>query len=142
MTQAQAPSVKRVHLTWTGEGLRYRGETEGGAPALVDGEGEVGPSPMDALLLALAGCMAVDVQHILTRSRVPLEGLEVQVEGERAPESPKRYTRLTLVYEVRGPGEEHEEKLRRAVRLSREKFCSVLHTLRDDIEVRIEIRRA
>ena len=86
--------------------------------------------------------MAVDVQVILERSRVPLTGLEVEVEGTRAQTHPKRYTHVKLVYRVEGPGEEDQAKLDRAVELSREKFCSVLHSLRTDIEVEIEIHRA
>ncbi len=95
---------------------------------------------MDTLLLAVAGCMAVDVQVILERSRVPLTGLRVEVEAERAPTHPKRYTRICMVYYLDGPGEEHQGKVDRAIDLSREKFCSVLHSLRTDIEFEIEIR--
>ena len=86
--------------------------------------------------------MAVDVQVILERSRVPLTGLRVDVEGERAPTHPKRYTQIRMVYHLEGPQEEHQGKVERAVDLSREKFCSVLHTLRPDIGFEIEIRRA
>jgi putative redox protein len=96
---------------------------------------------MDSLLLALAGCMAVDVQVILERSRVPMTGLEVEVVGERADTHPKHYTRVKMVYRVEGPQEEHQAKLDRAVSLSRESFCSVLHSLRPDIEIEIEVNR-
>jgi putative redox protein len=122
--------------------MEYLGTGESGAGILLDGKASTGPSPMDTLLLALAGCMAADVQVILERSRVPLSGLAVDVEGDRAAEHPKRYTRLRLAYRVEGPGEEHQGKLERAVELSREKFCSVLHSLRPDIEVEIQIHRA
>ncbi len=122
--------------------MEYLGAGESGPGILIDGKAAQGPSPMDTLLLALAGCMAADVQVILERSRVPLTGLTVDVEGERAPENPKRYTHIRLAYRVEGPGEEHQAKLERAVELSREKFCSVLHSLRPDIEVEIEIHRA
>ncbi len=95
---------------------------------------------MEALLLALAGCMAADVQVILERSRVPLTGLEVDVEGERAQIHPKRYTRLAMVCRLDGPLEEHRGKVERAVDLSREKFCSVLHSLRPEIDLEIDVR--
>jgi putative redox protein len=108
---------------------------------ILDGKSLKGPGPMDALLLAVAGCMAVDVQVILERSRVPLAELRVEVEGERAPSHPKRYTRLNMVYHLDGPQEEHQAKVERAVELSRGKFCSVLHSLREDIDVEIDIRR-
>jgi putative redox protein len=86
--------------------------------------------------------MAVDVQVILERSRVPLTGMKVAVEGHRAPTHPKYYTRFHLAYFLEGPLEEHQAKVERAVELSREKFCSVLHSLRPDIDIEIEIHRA
>ena len=121
--------------------MEYLGTAERGPAVIIDGKSEAGPGPMDSLLLALAGCKVVDVQVILERSRVPMKGLEVDVDAERAPEHPRRYTRIRLVYRGEGPGEEHQAKLERAVALSEEKFCSVLHSLRPDIEFAIEINR-
>jgi putative redox protein len=96
---------------------------------------------MDALLLALAGCMAVDVLTILEKGRVPVESLEVEVEGDRPDRPPRRFTALRMEYRVRGPGVEHQAKLERAVALSRDTYCSVYHTLRPDLDVDIRIRR-
>jgi putative redox protein len=121
--------------------MEYVGEGSSGSEIILDGKSGKGPGPMDQLLLALAGCMAMDVQAILEKSRVPLTGLEVEVEGNRAPTHPKRYTDIRLVYTLAGPEEEHQSKLERAVALSRENFCSVLHSLRPDIDFEIEIRR-
>jgi putative redox protein len=122
--------------------MEYAGATDAGEPVVIDAKNQNGPGPMDALLLAVAGCMAVDVQVILERSRVPLTGMEISVEGERAPTHPKRYTRIRLSYVLEGPEESHQGKVERAIDLSREKFCSVLHSLREDIEIEIEVRRA
>lgn len=122
--------------------MEYIGSTSSGEEFTLDAKGGAGPGPMDALLLALAGCMAVDVQVILERSRVPFSKLDVEVTGTRAQTHPKRYTDIRLVYRVEGPREEHRGKLERAVALSREKFCSVLHSLRSDIDIDIEIQRA
>lgn len=120
--------------------MEYAGGAEDGAPVVIDGKSLKGPGPMDTLLLAVAGCMAVDVQVILERSRVPLSGLEVEVEGARAPSHPKRYTRLSMVFHLEGPEDGHRGKVERAVELSREKFCSVLHSLRPEIDLEIDIR--
>jgi putative redox protein len=120
--------------------MEYSGGTEDGPTVLLDGKSVKGPGPMDTLLLAVAGCMAVDVQVILERSRVPLTELEIEVEGERAQVHPKRYTRLAMVFHLQGPEEGHRGKVERAVQLSREKFCSVLHSLRPEIDLEIEIR--
>jgi putative redox protein len=122
--------------------MEYVGTGEEGPAVIIDAKSGKGPGPMDALLYSLAGCMAVDVQVILERSRVPLTGLEVEVEGLRAPTHPKRYTDIRLIYRVEGPQEEHQAKLDRAVDLSKEKFCSVLHSLRPDIKFEIEINRS
>ena len=141
-TQPTPTPNKKAWLRWTGNGMEYEGGSDQGNPVILDGKSTEGPGPMDALLLAVAGCMAVDVQVILERSRVPLTGLKVAIEGERAQTHPKRYTRLRLEYFLEGPREEHEAKVERAVDLSREKFCSVLHSLRPDIDLQIEIHRA
>jgi len=121
--------------------MEYLGGAEGEEAVLLDAKGARGPGPMDALLLAVAGCMAADVQTILERSRVPLTGMEVQIQGQRAPAHPKRYTHIALTYLLEGPGEEDGPKVQRAVDLSREKFCSVLHSLRPDIQVEIDVQR-
>jgi putative redox protein len=134
-------AAMNVTLRWTGEALRFEGGGAGSWVAL-DGNAEAGPSPMQAVLLGFAGCMAADVIEILGKMRVPLAGLSVKVEGERAPEPPRRFTAIRLVYEVEGVPPEGEDKLARAIELSKEKYCSVLHSLRPDIDFRIEaIRR-
>jgi putative redox protein len=102
---------------------------------LLDGNARQGPAPMEALLAALAGCMAVDIQAILEKSRVPLEGLQVFVEGERAPDPPQRYTSIRMRFRLEGPSEADEGKVLRAIHLSEEKYCSVHHTLRPDLEI-------
>jgi len=122
--------------------MEYLGTGEVGPAITLDGKGAKGPGPMAALLFALAGCMALDVQTILEKSRVPLTGLEVDVESERAPTHPRHYTKIRLLVRVEGPGEEDQARMERALALSREKFCSVFHSLRQDIEYEFEIRRA
>ncbi len=128
-----------VRLSWEGEGRRFRGGREGGPAVTVDGEGAAGPSPMQTLLLALGACSAADVVEILGKMRVPLAGLEVVIEGERAAEAPRRYTAIRLRYLARGLPAEAEARLRHAVELSREKYCSVLHTLRPDVVVESDV---
>ena len=121
--------------------MEYSGAAETGPAVLMDGKSASGPGPMDSLLLALAGCIAIDIQVILERLRVPMTGLEAEVVGERATSHPKRYTRIRMVYRVEGPLQEDQAKLERAVELSRDTFCSVLHSLRPDIEFVTEVHR-
>lgn len=131
--------IKRVTLRWTGEGLAFEG---GGAthPSIqMDGGSRAGPSPMELLLLSVAGCMAIDVRLILDKARVPLTDLEVVTEGVRADTEPRRYIRVKMHFRLEGPGEEHEARVARAVQLSRDKYCSVLHTLDPDLPIETTI---
>jgi putative redox protein len=121
-----------VELTWDGD-LRFRGRA-GQAPVVVDSAGSAGPSPVQALALALAGCMSVDVVHILERGRQPLRGLRAHLQAERSPEDPHRLVRVDLRFDV--TGEVAPDKVERAIALSREKYCSVWHSLRQDIDFR------
>lgn len=128
-----------VTLQWSGD-LCFEGRGRGDAPVTVDGDGARGPAPMEALLLALGGCTASDVVEIARKMREPLETAKftVRIEGERAPEPPRRYTKVRVVYRVAGRGLS-KEKLQRAVNLSQEKYCSVLHTMRPDLRFESEL---
>ncbi|HYU41909.1 MAG TPA: OsmC family protein [Vicinamibacteria bacterium] len=127
---AEGKPPVEVELAWEGN-LRFRGRA-GPAAVVVDSDGRAGPSPVQALALALAGCMSVDVVHILERGRQPLRGLRARLRGERAPEDPHRLVRVDLRFGV--TGEVAPDKVERAIALSREKYCSVWHSLRQDIE--------
>ena len=110
-----ADNVRQVRLTWTGEGLAFRGGPDGGVQIGVDSDGSGGQSPMQLLLMALASCMAVDVLMILQKSRVPVEALEVEAIGLRAETVPKRYESIELVYRLSGPRQlQHYAQSRRA----------------------------
>ena len=134
-------SSSRVGIAWEGEGQLFRGGTEGGPSVVLDGDGREGVTPTNTVLLAVAGCMGIDVVDILEKSRVPLDTLRVEIEAERAPSPPRRFTSIRLAYKLSGPGEKDWRKVERAVALSREKYCSVLHSLREDIDFRVEIER-
>ena len=132
-------SDNSVSLRWMGEGLRFEGGRPGGPVVRLDSAAEAGPSPMDSLLLALAGCMGIDVVMILQKSRVPLTSLEVRVDGERAEDPPRRFTAIRIAYRLGGVDPEHHAKAQRAVDLSRDTYCSVLHSLRPDVDLDIRI---
>ena len=101
----------------------------------LDSAGEAGPSPMQALAFSLAACMAMDVVHILTKGRHDLKGLRADLSGSRAAETPHRFTTITLHYVING--KVPADAVERAIELSREKYCSVWHSLRRDIDFRI-----
>jgi putative redox protein len=137
---APKPLVKAVTLKWSGQGLKFEGAPEGVPASIVDAGGKDGPSPMDHLLLAAAGCMSADVVDILTKGRVNLERMQVEISGTRAPEPPRRFTSIAMVFTLGGPLAADRPKVERAVKMSHETYCSVLHTLRPDLELSFEIR--
>lgn len=122
----------QVELEWRGEGTRFVGE-RGGMRTEIDGSGETGTSPVALLLEALAACSAADVVEILHKGRQEPRGLRVTATGERRPEPPRYFTRVELRFRIAGPVE--RKKAERAVELSLEKYCSVSHTLRRDLEL-------
>jgi putative redox protein len=130
-------TTRQVVLDWK-EGMRFEGGAPGGPAIPVDADGQTAPSPMQGLLVALAGCTAADVVSILKKKRADLRALRVEVVGERREEHPKRYTTITVTYRIRAPGLE-EEQARHAIDLSVEKYCSVTHSLAPDIVQRHEL---
>jgi putative redox protein len=128
-----------VHLRWDGAGLVFRGGKEGQPEGVVDGDGIAGPSPVITLLIALLGCTAADVVDIAKKMRLVIASLVVDAAYERAPEHPKRFTAIRVTFRVAGIAEADYDKIRRAVQLSHEKYCSVFHSLRADIRHETEI---
>lgn len=128
-----------VVLRWEGDGQRYRGGAVGGPELVLDSAGVAGPSPVTALALSLAGCMAIDVLDIAQKMRLTVTALEVGIEGDRRAEPPRRLTAVRLTYRLKGVAAEDEDKVQRAIDLSREKYCSVLHSLREDIRIDIDL---
>lgn len=129
----------KVGLKWVG-GLAFESERNGNGRLRIESSGDGGPSPMETLLFAAAGCSAIDVVDILGKMRVPLSDLDVEVQGKRRPEPPRHYARIRMVFRA-DVAPESEAKLRRAVDLSMKKYCSVVHSLRPDIELITEVTR-
>ncbi len=136
MTDPKPPVT--LDLKWE-TGLRFTAR-HGDHSWTLDGRNEAGPSPVIALASALAGCMAIDIVHILTRGRHSVGALDATFEGQRADSEPRRFTRIDLLFTVTTNAP--LEAVERAVELSHEKYCSVWHSMRQDIEFHtgIELR--
>ena len=118
-------------------GARYVGRNGAGDQIIIDGEEvALGVRPMEALLAALGTCTAFDVVSILAKRQTPVESYRIELEGERAEEHPRRYTRIRVLHLVSGEGIT-PESLERAVSLSHEKYCSVVATLNAEIEYEV-----
>ena len=127
MADARPPLV--AELVWAGD-LHFNASS-GTATAIVDGDGRQGPSPMQHAAMALAGCMASDVVDIIRKGRHPLTALSVTFTGARAEQPPRRFLQIDLRFTIQGAVP--AEAVERAIALSRDKYCSVLHSLRQDI---------
>jgi putative redox protein len=119
--------MKKVAVRWI-EGMEFETETESGHKAVIDagvkaGGKNRGPSPMELLLLGLAGCTGMDVVDILRKKRLEVSGVEVRVEGTRAETHPMVYTDIDVVYTVKGKNIP-ESAVEQAIHLSEEKYCS------------------
>lgn len=118
-----------VEIVWERD-LVFGGHS-GDSSMVLDSAGQAGPSPVQALIFALAGCMGMDVVHVLRKGRHDLRGLRVSVVAERAHTDPHRVTAVTI--EIAVTGAVPKEQVQRAIDLSHDKYCSVWHSMRQDI---------
>lgn len=125
-----AGPITSAQLDWV-RNLEFEARS-GRTRLTIDSKGQTGPSPIEALALALAGCMAVDVVDIVTKGRHPLTALTAHLTAERAPEPPRRFVRVVLHFIV--SGDVPATAVERALQLSRDKYCSVWQSLRQDID--------
>ena len=123
--------------TWTDK-ERFIGTASSGHAMVVDaGKDRSGNGPMELVLIGLCSCTASDVVSILRKKRQPFAGVEVRAEAERAAEPPSVYTSIKLFYRVSGKVD--RKAVEDAVRLSKEKYCSVSQMLQKTAKVSYEI---
>ena len=117
----------KSRVKWV-EDVCFMAESDSGHALIMDGAPEVGgrnlgPRPMEMLLMGTGGCTSVDVVMILKKSRQDVTGCEVEISAERASDHPKIFTRIHMHFTVRGRGVK-PEIVDRAIKLSAEKYCS------------------
>jgi putative redox protein len=135
-TVVAAKPPTAIELIWEHD-LVFAGRS-GDVTMILDSASAAGPSPMQALAFALAGCMAMDVVHVIRKGRHDLRGLRADLSGTRAPEEPRRFTAITLHYAITGTVP--EATVERAIQLSKDKYCSVWHSMREDIELKVTFK--
>ena len=135
----------KTRIKWVEE-ASFLGETGSGHAVLMDGAADaggrnLGPRPMEMMLLGLGGCTAFDVMLILKRSREPVTDCVIEIDAERSEDVPKVFTKIHLRYVVTGR-RLNPAKVERAVALSAEKYCSASAMLGRvaDLSHEIEIR--
>jgi len=130
--------MAEARIKWV-DGLRFVGHGESKHAVIMDagekvGGADTGVRPAELLLIALGGCTAIDVASILDKMRVRFDDIEVTVRGEAAPEHPKYLKRVEMKYCIKGK-EIPEDKVKRAIELSQERYCSISETLRQNVVV-------
>jgi putative redox protein len=130
---AEKPPLN-IELEWRGD-LRFQGEIEGRPSLMLDSDSKEGVSPMQALAFAVAGCMAMDLVHILTKARNAPRAVRASFTGRRPLESPSRFTAIALHFVI--DGDAPDDQVQRALQLSREKYCSVWNSMRPDIDFNV-----
>jgi putative redox protein len=132
-----------ARVQWVGK-ERFVAQSPSGHLVALDADRSTNgaPGPMELLLIALGACTGTDVVAILAKKRQKLDALEIEISGEQAPEPPQVWTKLEIVYKLRGTLD--EAAVRHTIQLSEEKYCSVAAMLRKTAQItyRIEIENA
>lgn len=137
--RSRADVKARVQLI---EGMTFAAESGSGHAIVVDGAPDVGgrdlgPRPMELVLMGTGACSAIDVVHILRKARQAISGCVVELEAERADADPKVFTRIHFRFVVVGTGLAPTQ-VERAVKLSKEKYCSATAMLARTAEISTE----
>jgi len=120
-----------AELIWSRQ-LQF-GATSGTNALVIDGDSEAGASPVQLLAMSLASCMAIDVVDILQKGRHAVTAFRARLTGDRAPAPPRRLLAVHLEFTLHG--NVPQAAVERAIALSRDKYCSVWHSLRQDIQL-------
>ena len=128
-------------IKWN-EKMAFSGTTPSGHEIKMDAAPEVGGEntgarPTELLLNAVAGCTGIDIISILHKMRLEPSSFQMDVKGERADDHPKKFTTINIHYALEG--DLPEEKVVRAIQLSKDKYCSVSHSLSAEISASYSI---
>jgi putative redox protein len=126
-------TIDRIDNAYKMEATNDRGNT-----VIMDAGESVGGSnsafrPMEMLMASLAGCSAIDVINILTKQKQTIDHFQMELEGDRTGGIPSPFTKIRVKFILKG--DIKESRLQKAIQLTKDKYCSVLHSLRTDIEI-------
>jgi putative redox protein len=127
--------VNKGSVTWDRE-LIFKGRTQRGEEIDFDAHVQWGCTPTESLLLSVAGCMAIDCVSFLQKMKAVIAKFKVDISGERNPTPPQYYKKIEMVIHISGENIT-PKKMDRVIALSQEKYCSVYHSLRKDLEVKV-----
>ena len=134
--KSKISQVNKATITWDKE-LIFIGRTNRGYEVEYDAAQQWGCSPTETLLLSVAGCMGIDMVSFLQKMKVEIKSYKMDIVGERNPTPPQYYTALEMIIQITGKGLT-PKKIERAISLSQDKYCSVYHSLRKDMTVKVD----
>jgi putative redox protein len=128
----------KAKLEWK-ERMQFVGQAGTGPCVMIDNpDGGTGPTPMEMLLMGVAGCTAMDVISIMRKRRADLTGFRIHITGERAEDHPKRYTRILIEFVLEGKNISPKD-VERSIELSTTKYCSAIGSLKAPVETSYRI---
>jgi putative redox protein len=130
-----------ANVVWK-QGQIFEGQSANGQSITFDADSAHtnGPSPMEAVLMALCACTSVDVVSILEKKREPITGLTVSANAEQAPAPPRTFTKIMLTYKIAGAVS--QKAAEDAISLSKNKYCSVSKMLEMAVEIDYTVQLA
>lgn len=125
----------KANIRYGGDGF-FIGTSPSGHAQLMDSKGDrhAAPTPMEMLLVSVAGCTAIDVQSILAKKRQDVTDYNVEIEGERADDHPRKFIKFHVHHIVHGRGVS-DKAVADAIKLSDETYCSVAATVKPTAEI-------
>lgn len=127
--------VNKGTLTWDKD-LIFLGRTQRGYEIDFDAEAQWGCIPTESLLMSVAGCLAIDAVSFLGKMKAVITKFKIDITGERNPTPPQYYRHIDMTIHISGENIT-PKKMDRVIALSQEKYCSVYHSLRKDLEVKV-----
>ncbi|MGD9678304.1 MAG: OsmC family protein [Vulcanibacillus sp.] len=132
----------KLNVTWKGD-MTFEGVNTSGIKSILDvpiesGGNDKGLTPMETVLVAIGGCTGMDVISILKKMKSNVEGFNIEIDAERAEEHPKRFTSININYQLEGIDLD-KAKIEKAIKLTQEKYCSVVKSLNSNFSYNYEI---
>ncbi len=132
----EIPEENKGFLEWEKD-LIFNLRTQRGYEVEYDAAMQWGCSPTETLLMSVAGCLGIDVLFFLKKMRADITAFKMEFSGTRKLTPPQYYTSIKILIKTSGSGLT-PKKIDRAISLSQEKYCSVYHSLRKDLEVKVD----
>jgi putative redox protein len=128
----------KAKLEWR-EKMQFVGRAGSGPCVMMDNpDGKTGPTPMEMLLMGVAGCTAMDVISIMRKKRADLTGFQINITGERAEDHPRRYTKILIEFVLEGKNLSPKD-VERSIELSATKYCSAIGSVKAPVETSYRI---